>query len=260
MANKVSKPKYTSQKTETEYKKQLRRIKQQISRAKKKGYRFSTDIIPKPKNPEKIAIADVRKLEELTSRKIYKQATALSEITGKEISGTERQKEIRREAGIRASITRKNRENVRQAIHTYESQVQPTTFEQKIRQRDEEQKQKLSTDKDFQSSFNAGLIAYGKVEDMINDVIKHDYNNVGQYLKSRLQAEIDQYGFDNVMASIGKTPQAFIEQCELILQYQVTSDKIDNHISKLSVLIAGEIPSAKTMQDIDDRISQDEYE
>jgi hypothetical protein len=58
--------------TESEklYSKQLKRIKQFIRRAEKRGFIFEEDIIPQ--KPKKVTKASVRKLEKLTPEKLYK--------------------------------------------------------------------------------------------------------------------------------------------------------------------------------------------
>ena len=65
--------------TETEklYSKQLKRIKQFIRRAEKRGFVFEEDIIPQ--KPKKVTKASVRKLEKLTPEKLYKKSLYLEE-------------------------------------------------------------------------------------------------------------------------------------------------------------------------------------
>lgn len=58
--------------TERAYSKQVKRIKQFISRAEKRGYQFSEDAIPQ--RPKHVTQASVRKLAKLTPEKLYKKA------------------------------------------------------------------------------------------------------------------------------------------------------------------------------------------
>lgn len=69
--------------TEEAYYKQLKRIKQFIYRAEKRGYIFSENVIPK--KPQNIKPASVRKLERITPEKLYKKAAYVSELTLGEI-------------------------------------------------------------------------------------------------------------------------------------------------------------------------------
>lgn len=58
--------------TERAYFKQVKRIKQFIRRAEKRGYQFSEDVLPK--KPKRVTQASVRKIEKLTPEKLYKKA------------------------------------------------------------------------------------------------------------------------------------------------------------------------------------------
>lgn len=57
---------------ERAYSKQLKRIKQFIRRAEKRGYQFSEDVLPK--RPKRVTQASVRKLAKLTPEKLYQKA------------------------------------------------------------------------------------------------------------------------------------------------------------------------------------------
>lgn len=58
--------------TERAYSKQVRRIKQFISRAEKRGFHFNENALPK--RPNRITQASVRKLAKLTPDKLYEKA------------------------------------------------------------------------------------------------------------------------------------------------------------------------------------------
>lgn len=58
--------------TERAYSKQIRRIKQFISRAEKRGFYFNENVLPK--RPNRITQASVRKLAKLTPDKLYEKA------------------------------------------------------------------------------------------------------------------------------------------------------------------------------------------
>ena len=57
---------------ERSYSKQVKRIKQFISRAEKRGYQFSEDVLPQ--RPKRVTQASVRKLAKLTPEKLYQKA------------------------------------------------------------------------------------------------------------------------------------------------------------------------------------------
>ena len=99
--------------TESEklYSKQLKRIKQFIRRAEKRGFVFEEDIIPQ--KPKKVTKASVRKLEKLTPEKLYKKSLYLEESTGEIEEAQKRRKEERKQSARKAVKTRKQRQKDR---------------------------------------------------------------------------------------------------------------------------------------------------
>lgn len=83
------------------YEKQVKRIKNFIRRAEKRGFRFDKEEILPSKKPKRITKKILQKLESLNPKKLYEKATAISETTGKVISGIERRREERREAALK---------------------------------------------------------------------------------------------------------------------------------------------------------------
>ena len=69
--------------TERAYSKQVRRIKQFISRAEKRGFYFNENVLPQ--RPKRITQASVRKLAKLTPDKLYKKAEYASPLSYGEI-------------------------------------------------------------------------------------------------------------------------------------------------------------------------------
>lgn len=69
--------------TKQAYSKQLKRIKQFIRRAEKRGYIFSENVIPPV--PKRITPASVRRLQRISPEKLYKNAAYVSELTLGEI-------------------------------------------------------------------------------------------------------------------------------------------------------------------------------
>ena len=63
-----------------EYRKQRRRVQSFVSRAKKRGYQFIENIIPKI--PKKITKASVERLKKLTPKKLYEKAEYVDIETG----------------------------------------------------------------------------------------------------------------------------------------------------------------------------------
>lgn len=90
------------------YSKQVKRIKQFIRRAEKRGYHFADDVLPQ--QPKRITQASIRKLQNLTPEKLYQKAVYGGESTGGEIvKGTEGVKLERSLRAQKAAQTRKYR-------------------------------------------------------------------------------------------------------------------------------------------------------
>lgn len=115
----MAKKKVSQTATQKEYKKQLKRIKQFIRRAEKRGYVFQKDVIPK--EPKRVTKASVKKLAKLTPEVLYKKAVYASEKTaGEIIKGTEGLKLERKERSKKSAETRKYKlkEPVQEATNT----------------------------------------------------------------------------------------------------------------------------------------------
>ena len=94
--------------SERAYAKQVKRIKQFISRAEKRGYKFSEDVLPQ--KPKRITQASVRKLAKLTPEKLYQKAVyGGSASYGEIVTGTEGVKLERSFKAQKAAETRKYR-------------------------------------------------------------------------------------------------------------------------------------------------------
>ena len=83
------------------YNKEVRRLRQFIRRAEKRGYVFPETIIPK--RPKTVTAKSVQRLKRLTSSELYKKATYTAPDTGITVSGTEG-RQIEREAAITKSL------------------------------------------------------------------------------------------------------------------------------------------------------------
>lgn len=94
--------------TERAYSKQVRRIKQFISRAEKRGFHFNENVLPK--RPNRITQASVRKLAKLTPEKLYQKAEYAGSATyGEIVSGVKGRRLERSLRDKKATETRKYR-------------------------------------------------------------------------------------------------------------------------------------------------------
>lgn len=104
---------------ERAYSKQVKRIKQFIRRAEKRGYHFSEDVLPR--RPNRVTQASARKLAKLTPDKLYKKAVYGGLASGGEIVpatvGVKLERSLR---AHKATETRKRRleEQVQESTNT----------------------------------------------------------------------------------------------------------------------------------------------
>ena len=87
------------------YKKELRRLKQFIRRAEKRGYTFPEDVIPK--EPKRIRKESVERLQKITPEKLYKKAKYTVPETGKTVSGTTGRKMERHASAVKGVETKR---------------------------------------------------------------------------------------------------------------------------------------------------------
>ena len=90
---------------EQEYKKELRRIKQFIARASKRGFIWFND--PIPKEPKKITTKSVERLKRITPNTLYKKGNFVDEETGEILSGIKGRKLEKKRAAEKATQTHK---------------------------------------------------------------------------------------------------------------------------------------------------------
>lgn len=232
---------------EQQYNKELRRIKQFISRAEKRGYRFEADIIPD--RPQRITKASVKKLQKIRPTNLYEKATALSE-EGKLVSGTERRAEERKQSAQKAVETRRQR--------LAQASVPTKGFEKARRTQDESERRRLKEDSEFRRKFSQGEITYNRILEMIDNVAR-DHLKAAEHLRSVLNHEISTYGKDVVIRSIGESPQEAIELSEIALRYNPGDSRHDDAIRELLMLITGTIPTAEEARDLQESIDADSY-
>ena len=91
-------------KNQIEYNKQVRRIKNFIKRAEKRGYEFSDDILPK--TPKRITKQAIKRLENLKPNQLYAKAEFLDTSTGEMLKGTKGRQLERKRASEKAKQTR----------------------------------------------------------------------------------------------------------------------------------------------------------
>lgn len=278
----------------SQYRKARARIQQTVHRAEKRGYRFPEGTVPQTASQlsnlstQKIK-ALTRSLNKVKPSSLYEQATAISEESGKLITGTQRRAEERKQSALKSAKTRqskrkqleearKQREYWEQEEHRLEQEIaeeeqpeqdevpdylQPQNdadFEAEQKRKDAVNRARIEHEKDFRNQFTTGETTYRSIVDMINDALAtNTYKQAAWDLMSELNEQIATYGKDAVMVSIGNAPSDMIEDAQIALRYNPGDSRHDRAVLALRELITGEIPSAAEVAQFQDRMDADAY-
>lgn len=90
-----------------DYKKEVKRLKQAVRRAEKRGYIVPENVIPK--QPKRITKKSVERLKKITTKEIYSKSEKLDFETGELIPGEVARKQERSESAKKAAKTRKEK-------------------------------------------------------------------------------------------------------------------------------------------------------
>lgn len=213
-----------------EYNKERRRIKRFIRNAEKRGYVFEPNLIP-PK-PKTITSGSIRRLSKIRPAQLYNKAYAISAVTGQPITVEQRKREIRQAAARKAWETRR-------------------------RKKDEEEYNRIKSNREWQQMFSASKLVWDKVQDMIASVSVQQSESA-DLLNNLLNSEIKKYGADSVIYSISQASEDFLATCEVIIRYHPSSAVSRTAVQHLYVLISGNLPSDAEQAEIDKAIDDDE--
>lgn len=213
-----------------EYNKERNRIKRFIRNAEKRGYVFDPNLIP-PK-PKTITSGSIRRLSKIRPAQLYKKAYAISRVTGQPITVEQRKREIREEASRKAWETRR-------------------------RKKDQADYNRIKSNKECQEMFHASKLVWDKVQSMIANVGVQQSQSA-DLLNNLLNSQIEQYGADIVLYSIGQASEDFLSTCEVIIKYNPNSAVSRTAVEHLYTLISGNLPSDAEQAEIDKVIASDE--
>lgn len=213
-----------------EYNKERNRIKRFIRNAEKRGYVFEPNLIP-PK-PKTITSGSIRRLSKIRPAQLYNKAYAISAVTGQPITVEQRKKEIREEASRKAWETRR-------------------------RKKDQEDYDKIKSNREWQQMFNASKLVWDKVQAMIASVSVQQSQSA-DLLNNLLNSEIKKYGADSVLYSISQASEDFLSTCEVIIRYHPSSAVSRTAVQHLYTLISGNLPNDAEQAEIDKAIDDDE--
>ena len=213
-----------------EYNKERNRIKRFIRSAEKRGYVFEPNLIPP--RPKTITSGSIRRLSKIRPAQLYKKAYAISAVTGQPITVEQRKREIREEATRKAWETRR-------------------------RKKDQEDYNRIKTNKEWQQMFHTSKLVWDKVQSMIANVGVQQSESA-DLLNNLLNSQIEQYGADIVLYSIAQASEDFLSTCEVIIKYHPNSSVSRTAVQHLYTLISGNIPSDEEQAEIDKALARDE--
>ena len=104
---------------EKAYNRERRRIQRQINRLSKRGYDVPENLLPP--RPKRITEASVRRLQKITTPKIYERSRFIDFESGEILSGTEGRKLERQAAARRAAETRRIRRESQRKVRPPET-------------------------------------------------------------------------------------------------------------------------------------------
>ena len=204
---------YTKKKSQ-----QLKRIRRFISRAEKRGYRFDTEF----KN--QLTELSSQKLKNLTPKKLYEKSQAISEETGKIITGTERRKEERKEVAQKAQETRRRHKAEIEQREYYEYSERYYS--------------------EYETSYEDTILT--NIESLIrqyedSDIAVRQYGS--SLLQQLLDEEITNYGRKAVALACENAPAEAIRASQIVIYASDQSQK-DMNIQELrNIITSGVLPS-----------------
>lgn len=228
--------------------KQLKRIRQFISRAEKRGYRFPEGF------KESLPSLSTQKLKSFTAEKLYKNvATAISEKTGKIVKGSERRAEERSEAALKSARTR------------IEGKFAESIEGKLLQEQFEELDVPVHNPNDDINFLTSELISAGSViMSNIYELIETFPSAGSEELRRMLNEELNTYGYDKVLFGLASAPQEAIKAVSEIVYYPsggTTSAEAHRAFSKLGDIIKGTVRTseeAKRLGDILDSMGYGE--
>ena len=207
------------------HKKQLKRVRQFIRRAEKRGYQFDTTL----KQALKSDTLSTQKLKTLTPSRLYSQAK--SSLYGSEISGTQARAIERSLSAKKGAETRRRKaEEIRDRYYDYSDRDY--------------------ADYDDTTSYEDRILS--EVEDLIATYYFSRTMMVAHNAKALdivLKEEIARYGRRVVAHNMEQAPEAVKASVEAVFQAS-TDDKLSQNISNFLMLIRGEIPTIEDSKNV----------
>ena len=231
-----------------QYKKERKRIQSFIRSAKKRGYRFPDNILPK--QPKRIRKESVEKLKKLTRTELYKKSTALSE-SGKIVSGIEVERERRSKAAKKGARMRQ-----KALDHGFKTAKEYRQYKKWEKQRE---KQDI-IDRSKAQNIQEGRMIWEQIMDLKNSIGGQGAIIFDNFISS----EIANRGLEAILFAIAQAPKEFYQAAQTVIYYRDKS-RIQRSIIKMGFIISGnkiDTVLAKQLGEILDELDEmySEYE
>lgn len=247
-----------------QYNKERNRISRQLSRMLARGYIIPADALPP--RPKKITKASVRRLQKITTKKLYDQSDFQDLVTGEVVSGREGRKIERKRSAEKAQATRKRRKHdeymVEQGWRKREKEIEEQEaqeeeqeeWERERRRKDQADRERLERDAEWRRRLSEGQMIADQIESIIEDI---------EDTFSRDLASIVRRAWDNAQRGDKQVLyRRLAENPDVIdaLKESYYQDRSGDHFrptafNKFLSIIQGSALSAEQMQ-----ANQDEYE
>lgn len=218
------------------HKQQVQRIKAFIKRAEARGYRFDSDF------KDNFSSYSTNKLKALKPAKLYALSTAISEETGKVVSGTEQRKYERSISTLKARATRllkRNEEKIKQSYYEYSGYDYSDTAD-------------ASFTDIVLSNIEAKIDAY-------RDSTTEREAYGAKLLDTVLEQQINLYGREKVARSCEEAPDVAKRYTDAVIFASKQEIKLHN-LTEFILLITGTVLTIDEAKEIGDALENDSYE
>lgn len=176
-----------------QYRKERKRIQNQMRRMEKRGYIFEKN--PLPSIPKKVTAGSVRRLEQLTTKKLYEKAIYVDRKYGDVLSGTQGRALERKASAAKASKTLKQKSETKKYIaklirdNRKESDERYKRRKEERKKRDEESKRRIQQEKEFYNRFSHSAEARSSVLEILDEKERGWPNTVAELRRAIREGE-----------------------------------------------------------------------
>ena len=201
-----------------QYRKERKRIQNQMRRMEKRGYIFEKN--PLPSIPKKITAGSVRRLEQLTTKKLYEKAIFVDRQYGDVLSGQQGRARERRESAKKASKTLKQKNETKKYMaklirdNRKESDERYKRRKEERKKRDEESKRRIRQEREFYDRFSRGHEARNSVLELLDEK-ENGWPNIVVSLKNAIREGESREGKDAFWERIADYPELFDDMEEI---------------------------------------------